>query len=354
MLDFKQGAVVNRRILLRSRPDGEPSAANFQLDKTPLPALGEGDILRRTLYLSLDPYMRGRMSDVPSYAVPVALGQPMVGGTVSQIVQSRNPKFAVGDYVAGYDGWMEYGLSDGSDLRALDPTDAPLSYALGVLGMPGLTAYAALLDIGKPKPGETVVVSAAAGAVGSVAGQIAKIKGCHVVGIAGTDAKCRFVTQTLGFDSCINYREDNLADALQAACPRGIDIYFDNVAGRIMEIVLGQINVGARIPLVGLISQYNASKLPPGPNLMPLLAKRATIQGFLVGDYAARKYAFLADMWGWLQNGQVVYQEQIVEGLENAPEAFLGLFTGQNLGKLLVRVSPDPTAADSLPRAKAA
>ncbi len=345
MLDFEHAAVVNCRVVLRSRPFGEPTPSNFRLEMSPLPEVGEGEVLRRTLYLSLDPYMRGRMSDAPSYAPPVSLNQTMVGGTVSQVVQSRCPKFAVGDFVAGFDGWQEYGLSDGKDLRALDPTDAPLSYALGVLGMPGLTAYAALLDIGKPKEGETVVVSAAAGAVGSVAGQIARIKGCRVVGLAGTEAKCRFVTQSLGFDACINYREDDIAEALKCACPQGIDIYFDNVAGRIMEIVLEQINVGARIPLVGLISQYNASKLPPGPNLMPLLTKRALVQGFLVGDYAERKYAFLADMWGWLQSGQVSPQEQIVEGLENAPEAFIGLFSGRNTGKLLVRVSPDPTAA---------
>jgi len=345
MLDFKQAVVVNRRIILRSRPEGEPSPANFYQEKALVPDVGEGEVLRRTLYLSLDPYMRGRMSDAPSYAPPVPLGALMVGSTVSQVVQSRSAEFAVGDYVAGYDGWQEYGVSNGKELRSLNPTDGPLSYALGVLGMPGLTAYAALLDIGKPKAGETVVVSAAAGAVGSIVGQIAKIKGCRAVGLAGTDAKCRFVTDTLGFDACINYREDNLADALRAACPQGIDIYFDNVAGRIMEIVLEQINVGARIPLVGLISQYNASKLPPGPNLMPLLTKRALVQGFLVGDYTSRKVAFLADMWGWLQSGQVKYQEQIVDGLENAPQAFLGLFSGQNTGKLLVRVSPDPTAA---------
>lgn len=347
MLDLKQAVVVNRRVILQSRPEGEASRLNFRLDAAPVPEVGEGEVLRRTIYLSVDPYMRGRMSDAPSYAPPVALGAPMVGATVSQVVQSRNAQFAVGDYVAGADGWMEYGLSDGRDLRVLDPTDAPLSYALGVLGMPGLTAYAALLDIGRPKPGETVLVAAAAGAVGSVAGQIARIKGCRVVGLAGTDAKCRFVTQTLGFDDCINYRESDLENALREACPGGIDVYFDSVAGRTLEIVLGQINVGARIPLVGLISQYNAARLPSGPNLMPLLAKRATIQGFLVGDAASRKTAFLADMWVWLQNGQVSYQEQVVDGLESAPEAFLGLFAGRNLGKLLVRVSPDPTAASS-------
>ncbi len=342
MPDFQPTDPVNRRVVLQSRPHGEPATTNFRLETAPVPQVNEGEVLRRTLYLSLDPYMRGRMSEAASYASPAPLNQPMVGATVSQVVQSRNSAFDVGDYIVGYDGWQDYGVSDGGGLRKLNPADGPLSYALGVLGMPGLTAYAALLDIGKPQAGETVVVSAAAGAVGSVVGQIAKIKGCRAVGLAGTDAKCRFVTGTLGFDACINYRDGSLAEALQAACPQGIDIYFDNVAGEILEAVLGQINLGARIPLVGLISQYNAAKLPPGPNLMPLLVRRALIQGFLVGDHVSRQEAFRADMTNWLQTGQVIYQEQIVEGLENAPEAFLGLFTGQNTGKLLVRVSPDP------------
>jgi len=336
-------ATVNRQILLKSRPDGEPKATNFTLAEAPVPTPQDGEVLRRTLYLSLDPYMRGRMSDGPSYAASVALGQVMVGGTISQVIASRSSEFAEGDFVLGYDGWQEYGLSDAQGLRKLDPAQGRLSYALGVLGMPGLTAYAALLDIGRPQPGETVVVSAAAGAVGSIVGQVAKIKGCRAVGLAGSDEKCRFVTDVLGFDACVNYKTTDLAAALREACPDGIDVYFDNVAGRILEAVLGQINLGARIPLVGLISEYNAAAPPPGPNLRPLLVKRALIHGFLVGDYSYRQEVFLSDMSGWVREGSVKVREERVDGLENAPEAFLGLFSGRNTGKLLVRVSEDPS-----------
>jgi NADPH-dependent curcumin reductase CurA len=267
----------------------------------------------------------------------------MVGGTVSQVAESKNRAFAAGDFVLGYDGWQEYGLSDEAGLRKLDPGQAPLSFALGVLGMPGLTAYAALLRIGDPQPGETVVVSAAAGAVDSLVGQIAKLKECRVVGLSGSDDKCRFVVDTLGFDECINYKTADLAAALRAACPEGIDIYYDNVAGRILEIVLGQINLHGRIPLVGLISQYNATTPPPGPNLMPLLVKRAKIEGFLVGDHQDLAPTFQTEMTEWIKSGHIHPQEDIVDGLVNAPEAFLGLFSGRNLGKLIVRVSPDPS-----------
>ena len=336
-------ATVNRQILLKSRPDGEPKATNFTLAEAPVPTPQDGEVLRRTLYLSLDPYMRGRMSDGPSYAASVALGQVMVGGTISQVIASRSSEFAEGDFVLGYDGWQEYGLSDAQGLRKLDPAQGRLSYALGVLGMPGLTAYAALLDIGRPQPGETVVVSAAAGAVGSIVGQVAKIKGCRAVGLAGSDEKCRFVTDVLGFDACVNYKTADLAAALREACPDGIDVYFDNVAGRILEAVLGQINLGARIPLVGLISEYNTAAPPTGPNLRPLLVKRALIHGFLVGDYSYRQEVFLSDMSGWVREGSVKVCEERVDGLENAPEAFLGLFSGRNTGKLLVRVSEDPS-----------
>ncbi len=266
----------------------------------------------------------------------------MVGGTVSRVIASNSPAFAEGDIVLGYDGWQEYGLSDGAELRKLDPTMAPISYALGVLGMPGMTAYVALLDVGRPRPGETVVVSAASGAVGSVAGQIARLQDCRAVGIAGSDAKCEYVTSALGFDACINYKSQELDAALHSACPRGIDVYFDNVAGPILEAVLRHINVGARIPLVGLISQYNASSLPAGPNLGVLLTQSAMIQGFLVGDHSHRLPDFQADMSRWLGEGRIKYLEDIVGGLENAPQAFLGLFEGRNFGKLLVRVSDDP------------
>ena len=334
---------MNRQILLKSRPVGEPKESDFALVETPIPEPEEGEVLNRTIYLSLDPYMRGRMSDRASYAAPVELGSVMVGGGVSQVMQSNHPQFSAGDFVLSYDGWQVYGVSKGETLRKLDPKQAPISYALGITGMPGMTAYFALLDVGQPQSGETVVISAASGAVGSVAGQIAKIKGCRVVGVAGSDAKCDYVVKELGFDECINRNTQDLSSALKAACPDGIDVYFDNTAGAILEAVLQQINLGARIPLVGLISQYNAENPPPGPNLMPLLVKRALIKGFLVSDYQQRQAEFLNDVVQWLQAGKLKYKEDVVEGLENAPRAFIGLLQGKNFGKLIVKVSDDPT-----------
>jgi NADPH-dependent curcumin reductase CurA len=333
----------NKQILLVNRPPGEPSESDFALVESPVPEPGEGQFLGRTMYLSLDPYMRGRMRAGPSYAKAAEVGQVMVGGTVSQVVRSRHADFADGELVLGYDGWQEYAVSDGRGVRRIDTSLGPISYFLGVLGMPGLTAYAGLLDVGRPRPGETVVVSAAPGAVGSVVGQIAKILGCRAVGIAGTDRKCAYVVEELGLDACINHRTEDLEQALAKHCPGGIDVYYDNVAGRVAEAVLRHLNVGARIPLVGLISQYNAEKLPPGPNLLPLLIKRALIQGFLVSDHEHRREAFLRDVSAWLREGRLRYREDIVEGLENAPRAFLRLFRGENFGKLLVRVSRDPT-----------
>ncbi|MEI2579809.1 NADP-dependent oxidoreductase [Scytonema sp. PRP1] len=334
---------INQQILLKSRPVGEPKESDFALVETPIPEPGEGEVLNRTIYLSLDPYMRGRMSDRESYATPLELGSVMVGGAVSQVVKSNHPQFSAGDFVLSYDGWQAYGVSKGETLRKLDPNQAPISYALGITGMPGMTAYFALLDIGQPQAGETVVVSAASGAVGSVAGQIAKLKGCRAVGVAGSEAKCDYVVKELGFDACINRKTQDLSSALKAACPNGIDVYFDNTAGPILEAVLQQINLGARIPLVGLISQYNAENPPPGPNLMPLLVKRALIKGFLVGDYQQRQAEFVNDVSQWLQEGKLKYKEDVVEGLENAPHAFIGLLQGKNFGKLIVKVSDDPT-----------
>jgi len=254
---------ANRQVLLVNRPTGEPNESDFKLVETPIPEPAAGQFLARTIYLSLDPYMRGRMRAGASYAQPAELGQPMVGGTVSQVVRSQHPGFVAGDYVLGYDGWQEYAVSDGQGVQKIDPSQGKLSYWLGVLGMPGLTAYAALLEIGRPKAGETVVVSAAAGAVGSVVGQIAKIKGCRVVGIAGSDAKCDFVVKELHFDACINYKTQDLGEALAKVCPNGIDVYFDNVAGPVLVAVLRHINLGARIPLVGLISQYTQRSRHP-------------------------------------------------------------------------------------------
>jgi NADPH-dependent curcumin reductase len=327
------------QVLFKSRPEGTPTVDNFEVVERELPPLGEGEVLRRTLWLSVDPYMRGRMSTAKSYAEPAKLGEPMVGQTVSEVLASNDPRFAPGDFVLGFDGWQSHASGESKGLRKLDPKHGPVSYALGVLGMPGLTSYVALLDIGEPKEGETVVVSGAGGAVGSIAGQIAKIKGCRVVGTAGSDEKCEWVKNELGFDACINYKTADLREALKEACPDGIDVYFDNVAGAVLEAVMKRLNLNARIALVGLISTYNDAKPQPGPNLTPLLVKRAKIQGMLVFDHVHRMPDFLRDMSQWLREGKIKYREDIVEGLENAPRAFVGLFAGENMGKRVVKVA---------------
>jgi NADPH-dependent curcumin reductase CurA len=334
---------MNKQVIFRSRPEGMPSESNFEIVESAVPKTGDGQVLRRTIYLSLDPYMRGRMSTAKSYAEPAKIGEPMVGSTVSEVVESNNPRYGPGDFVLGFDGWQQYAVSDGKGLTKLDPAQAPISYALGVLGMPGLTAYVALLDIGRPEGGETVVVSAAAGAVGSIAGQIAKIQGCRVVGIVGTDEKCAYVVNELGFDACINYKTEDLKEALKAACPRGIDVYVDNVGGDVLDAVLKRINVHARIPLVGLISQYNDPKPRPGPNLGSIVSNRALLQGMIVLDHTDRLPAFLRDMSQWLREGKIRYREDIVHGLENAPRGLIGLLQGENTGKRIIQVAPDPT-----------
>ncbi len=308
-----------------------------------MPTVGDAGVLRRTIYLSLDPYMRGRMSDAKSYAAPVNVGDVMCGHTVSQVVESSHPDFRPGDFVTGYDGWQEYAVSSGKELRKLDPHVAPLSTAIGILGMPGLTAYIGLMDIGQPRTGETVVVSAASGAVGSAVGQLAKVKGCSAVGVAGSDDKCRYVRDELGFDACVNYKSGKLFASLAAACPRGIDVYFENVGGAVFDAVLPLLNRGARIPLCGLISRYNATDGDRGPNLLPILVSRATIQGFIIGDHANRFGAALQEMAPLVRAGRLKYREDITEGLDAAPSAFIGLLEGRNFGKALVRVSPDPT-----------
>ena len=335
--------MMNRQILLRSRPEGTPSTDNFELVSVAVPPVTEGAVLRRTIYLSLDPYMRGRMSDAESYAASVAIRQVMVGGTVSQVIESKNPAFAAGDFVVGNDGWQDFGLSSGRELRKLDPALAPISTAIGTLGMPGMTAYVGLLDIGQPKPGETVAVSAASGAVGSVVGQIAKIKGCRAVGIAGSPDKCQYVVDELGFDACVNYKAESFREDLAGACPSGIDVYFENVGGAVFAAVLRLLNVNARIPLCGLIADYNVTKMPSSPNLRPLLVKRALMKGFIVFDHNDRAPAFLKDCSQWVREGRIKYREDIVDGLEQAPSALLRLFDGRNFGKLIVRVSHDPT-----------
>jgi NADPH-dependent curcumin reductase CurA len=304
-------------------------------------------VLLRTVFLSLDPYMRGRMSDAASYAAPVAIGSTMVGATVCRVETSQHADYAVGDWVLAYTGWQDYAVSDGTGLTKLDPKLAQPSYALGVLGMPGFTAYMGLLDIGAPKAGETVVVAAATGAVGSVVGQIAKLKGCRVVGIAGGAQKCKSAVDDLGFDACIDHHSPDLADLLASACPKGIDVYFENVGGKVFDAVLPLLNSAARVPVCGLIANYNATTLPDGPDRSPLLmrtllTKRIRMQGFIIfDDYGHRYPEFAKDMGQWLQQGKVTFREDIVDGLENAPQAFTGLLEGKNFGKLIVRVAAD-------------
>jgi NADPH-dependent curcumin reductase CurA len=331
--------LTNRQIRLRARPVGMPSPADFESVDSPTAPVGAGDVLRRTVFLSLDPYMRGRMSDAKSYAPAVNLGDVMCGHTVSRVVESRDPAFTAGDYVAGYDGWQHYAIGPGRELRKLDPAAAPVSTALGVLGMPGLTAFVGLYDIGQPQAGETVVVSAASGAVGSVVGQLAKLRSCRAVGIAGSAEKCRYVVEQLGFDACVNYRSDTFSDQLREACPQGIDVYFDNVGGAVLSAVLNGLNRGARIPLCGLISEYNATERVAGPNLRPLLVHRAMMKGFIVSDHFDRFPAFLREVAPLVRNGTLKYREDIVDGLDQAPLALTRLFEGRNFGKLLVRVS---------------
>jgi NADPH-dependent curcumin reductase CurA len=334
---------MNRQIRLKSRPSGAPTPDNFDLVDAPMPVAGDGEVLRRTIYLSLDPYMRGRMSDAPSYAPPVPVGGLMGGHTVSEVVESKNPAYRAGDLVTGYDGWQAFASSSGKDLRKLDPKQAPISTAIGVLGMPGMTAFVGLVDIGQPNAGETVVVSAASGAVGAVVGQLAKVRGCRVVGVAGSAEKCRYVVEELGFDACVNYKTGDLLPALKAACPNGIDVYFENVGGAVFAAVLRLLNTNARIPLCGLISDYNATASTGGPSLRQLLVQRAMIKGFIVSDHNDRAPAFVQEVAPLVASGRIKFREDIVDGLDNAPRAFIGLLEGRNFGKLMIRVSSDPT-----------
>ena len=336
---------VNRQIVLGSRPVGAPTADNFRLEEREISTLEDGQVLLRTQYLSLDPYMRGRMSDAPSYAAPVAVGSTMVGSTISCVQASRHPGYQIGDKVLAYGGWQDYALSDGQALTKLDPKMNHPSLALGVLGMPGFTAYMGLLDIGQPQAGETVVVAAASGAVGSVVGQIAKLKGCRVVGIAGGDDKTRYVIDELGFDACIDHRITEFPLQLTKACPKGIDVYFESVGGAVFDAVLPLLNTKARVPLCGLIANYNDTALPHGPDRMglltrTLLTKRIKMQGFIIfDDYGSRYPEFFSQMSQWVNEGKIKFREDIVEGLENASQAFIGLLEGRNFGKLIVHVA---------------
>lgn len=334
--------LINRRIVLASHPDGLPVKENFRMEEVPVYEPMEGELLLRTRYLSLDPYMRNLMDEVgPGYAPPVKPGETMVGGTVSEVITSTLPNFKPGDLVLGAAGWQEYSLSDGSGLQKLDAIAEP-SQALGGLGMPGFTAYVGLLDIGQPKAGETLVVAAATGAVGSIVGQIAKLKGLRTVGIVGDDQKRWQALDVFGFDDCLNRKDPAFADQLAAACPQGIDIYFENVGGEVFEAVYPLLNHKARVPVCGLIAHYNDQALPGGPNLLPalmtqVLRKRIRVEGFVILDhYADRFDDFQREMGEWLRNGSIKLQEDKIRGLENAPEAFIGLLQGKNQGKLII------------------
>ena len=328
----------NIQICLARRPSGWVRESDFNVVRTGMPNPGEGQILLKSLFLSLDPYMRLRMDDAKSYAPPVEIGAVMVGGTVSEVIASRHPGYRPGDIVTGMTGWQLFALSDGKLLRPVDPALAPWSAALGVVGMPGVTAWVGLLDIGMPKAGETVVVSAASGAVGSVAGQIAKIKGCRIVGIAGGAAKCEYVTRELGFDACIDYRGGDLHGQLAAACPNGVDVYFDNVGGEILDTLLRLLNPFARIALCGLISQYNEVENTGLKNLRSLLVNRVRLQGFIVSDHLNRFPPALAELGQWYKAGRLKYRESVAHGIENAPRAFIGMLRGENFGKQVVKL----------------
>ncbi|HDZ57628.1 MAG TPA: NADP-dependent oxidoreductase [Pseudomonas xinjiangensis] len=341
-----QASHVNRQILLASRPVGAPRPENFSLVENPVPEPGPGQMLLRALWMSLDPYMRGRMSDAKSYSDPVPVGGVMTCGAVCRVEKSNLDGYQTGDLVMSYTaGWQDYSISNGAMVFKQDPNMAHPSQALGVLGMPGFTGYMGLLDIGQPKAGETVVVAAATGPVGAVVGQVAKLKGCRVVGIAGGREKCEYAVRELGFDACLDHKQDSLAQELEQACPNGIDVYFENVGGKVFDAVMPLLNPHARVPVCGLIAQYNATSLPEGPDRLPqlmrlLLSQRIRMQAFIIFDnYGPHYPEFLKVMTPWVRDGKVKVKEDVVEGLENAPEAFMGLLEGKNFGKLVVKIA---------------
>jgi NADPH-dependent curcumin reductase CurA len=339
------GAKVNRQWRLAARPVGLIKESDFEWHEEPIPTLGEGKILIRNIYLSLDPANRGWVKEVKSYIPPVAIGEVMRGVTIGVVEQSHHADFQAGDIVQGILGWQEYAVTDVAGITRLprDPS-LPLTAFLGLFGIIGPTAYFGLLDIGKPKAGETLVVSAAAGAVGSLVGQIGKIKGCHVVGIAGTNEKCHWITEELGFNAAINYKTESIGDRLETHCPDGIDVYFDNVGGDILDAVLSLINVRARIVICGTISQANATEPVPGPyNFRNILTQRARVEGFIVLDYVDRFQEAIEDLRRWLAEGKIQYRVDLVDGLENTPRAINKLFDGSNKGKLIIKVSEEPS-----------
>lgn len=331
----------NRQIVLAARPKGLPKESDFRLVEAHVPSPERGEFLVQAIFLSLDPYIRGRMNDVESYVPPLQIGEVINSGVVGRVVQSHHPEFAVGEIVQGMFGWQEYAISNGQGVLKVDPTLAPISTALGVLGMPGMTAYFGLLDIGQPKAGETVVISGAAGAVGSVVGQIARLQGCHCVGIAGSEAKIQYLVDELGFDAAFNYRTTaDYSARLRALCPNGIDVYFDNVGGPITDAVFPLINNGARLVICGQSSQYNLEKPDTEPRwLWHLIVRQARAEGFLVFKFAHRFPEAVARMAQWLREGKLKYRETIAEGIESAPRAFIGMLQGANIGKQLVRVA---------------
>ncbi|MDZ7727127.1 MAG: NADP-dependent oxidoreductase [Dehalococcoidia bacterium] len=339
-------ATSNRQVRLAARPAGFPKRSDFEMTEDPIPEPGEGEVLVRNSYISVDPYMRGRMNDVKSYVPPFENREPMQGAAAGVVVRSRHADFAEGDAVTGSQSWREYDLVPGKGLRKLDLSLAPMPAYLGVMGGTGLTAYVGLLDLGEPRQGETVFVSAAAGAVGSIVGQIAKLQGCRAVGSAGSDDKVAYLRDELGFDAAFNYKSADLEQALAEHCPDGIDVYFENVGGDHLQAALNHLNPFGRVPVCGMISQYNNAEPAPGPNnLAMIVRKRLKLQGFIVSDHLDRRPAFEQDMGRWLREGKVQHRETIVEGIENAVDAFLGMLQGQNTGKMLVKVGPEPGEA---------
>lgn len=333
---------MNKQLLLAKRPVGLPDEDTWEIIESDMPEPEEGQFVVKQFYVSLDPAMRGWMSDKRSYVPPIRLGEVMRAGSVGKVIASRHPKFEVGDYVSGWGGVQYYALTDGATWYKVSPEVAPLPVFLGTLGMPGMTAYFGLLEIGQPKPGETVLVSGAAGAVGSLVGQIAKIKQCRAVGIAGGPDKCRYIIEELGFDGAIDYKNENLYQGMKRTCPDGIDIYFDNVGGKILNTALTQINHGARITICGAISQYNATEAVAGPsNYMSLLVNRARMEGFLVSDFSKKFPQAAEEMGAWLASGKIKSREDIYEGIENFRETFLRLFSGQKLGKLILKIQEE-------------
>ncbi len=334
---------LNQQIVMAARPVGMPKESDFAMVEEPVREIAEGEFLVRIIWLSVDPYMRGRMRDAPSYAAPLEIGEVMTGGAVGEVIESRNPGFTTGDYVEGMFGWQKYAISDGAGTRKADPTLAPISTALYALGMPGMTAYFGLLEVGRLREGETVLVSGAAGAVGSLAGQITKVSGCRVIGIAGSDEKVEYLTGELGFDGAFNYKTaSDYTGVLKELCPDGIDVYFDNVGGKITDAALMNLAVGARVVICGQISQYNLKRPELGPRLLfQLIVKQARMEGFLVFQFADRYEEGMRQMAEWLREGKIRYRETVVEGLQNASAAFIGMMQGANIGKQLVKVSEE-------------